>query len=188
MLNLLPYFDKFPNFDLGNIILRQQNISDALNYYRYLTSEEVSKKVAYNSVPTSVEHACIEIEYWSSLFDKKISFYWGIALKDNDELIGTIGFNSIIFAHYRADLSYDLSYDHWGKGIMSKSLAKILEFAEDIGIVRVQAATLPSNKNSIKLLEKAKFLCEGTVFKYEYRNNELHDSLSYYRILGQDKK
>ena len=188
MLNLLQYFDKFPNFDLGDIILRKQKISDALSYYKYMTNKEVSKSITYTNLPISVEHACREIEYWSNLFNKKISFYWGIALKDNDELIGTIGFNSITYAHYRTDLSYDLNYEYWGKGIMSKSLAKILEFAQDIGIIRVQAVTLLSNKNSIKLLERAKFIYEGTMFKHEFRNNKLHDTLLYSRILGNDKK
>ena len=117
-----------------------------------MTHKEVAKYIATTNLPSSVQHAAMELQYWSSLFKLKRGYYWGIELKKDNKLIGTIGYNMLIFTHMRAEISYDLSFDHWGQGIMSRSLEKVLEFSYSVlKLVRLQALQIVKKDKKVSI-------------------------------------
>lgn len=174
-------FEKpFPIFDMGNFLLREITLKDVDNYFYYMNDPHVAAFLSVGLCPSSIEESTKELEYWSGLFRYGRGFYWGIALCDTGQLIGTIGFNYISFTNKRAEISYDLDYGYWGKGIMTRAMKKILQFAEqELGIVRLQALVVKTNIRSIKLLERCKFQYEGKLRKYEVLHGKNEDSLMY---------
>jgi ribosomal-protein-alanine N-acetyltransferase len=99
-------------------------------------------------------------------------------------MIGTVGFNTISFSHARAEISYDLSPDYWGQGVMLKSIKAILQFAEnELQIVRIQGTVITDNQRSIKLLERCGFVQEGMLEKYEFVDGEHKDYYMYARVI-----
>jgi ribosomal-protein-alanine N-acetyltransferase len=181
------FYAKFPIINIfDNFVLRELRAADSIAYFRYMNDENVAQYIASYSLPKSISHAIEELRYWGGLFPGKKSIYWGIAVKDTNELIGTIGYNNIWHNHHKGELSYDLDFAYWGQGIMAESLSQVLKFSQDfIGLVRVQATIINSNTRSIKLLEKLDFICEGLLQKYEYLHNEFRDSFMYAKILSQ---
>lgn len=177
-------FSNFPVIDLGEIILRNiATDSDYNNYLNYLTAPQVSKYLAEGDIPTNSEAAKIELNYWARLFDVRVGFYWGIALKHSNELIGTCGFNYWNRDHKRAEISYDLNYNFWGKGIMTRSVEAISNFGlKTMEVQRIQATVACDNIPSIRVLEKTGFTRESLLKNFGILQNEPKDFYMYVKL------
>lgn len=181
----MDYFAEFPNFVFDDYIMRELTLEDAEDYFLYMAHPQVAEFIPPAHSVQSVEMARLELAYWSSLFKESRGFFWGIALQSSGTLIGTAGFNSIYFNHQRGEISYDLSYEYWGRGIMSRALRHIIEFADKtLDLMRLQAIVAKSNRRSIQLLKKLSFQQEGILRKYEKAASGYQDSIMYARILG----
>lgn len=175
-------YSQFPVLDLGDIELRELTIYDAEEYFNYMSKPEMASFLTDSNIPKNVEHAAEELRYWASLFRNHRGFYWGIVLKSSNHLIGTVGFNSVSVPHLKAEISYDLSPDFWGKGIMLRSMQNILKFIDYVGIVRIQATVIDDNIRSINLLERCNFVKEGFMKKYEIVQGIHKDYYLYARV------
>lgn len=177
-------YQPFPVLDLGDMILREIVEDDAQDYLNYMGRSEMSAFLTDANRPKTLEQALEEVRYWGSLFRNKRSFYWGISLKESNKLIGTAGFNIISGVHLRAEISYDLDYEYWGKGVMLKTIKGILKFSDfALGLIRVQATVITTNERSIKVLERCGFVNEGILRKYEIVEGEHKDYYMYARVL-----
>lgn len=184
MVSIEQFFQPFPEIELGKILLRGIKSEDAENYYNYMSRIEMRNFLTQGNIPSSVEKAVEEVDYWKSLFTTKKSIYWAISLKNTGEMIGTAGFNVIYFSYSRAEISYDLSPDYWGKGIMFKTIKAILKFAAlNLGLIRIQATVITDNDRSIKLLQRCGFQEEGLLKKYEFVNGQYKDYFIYSRVM-----
>jgi ribosomal-protein-alanine N-acetyltransferase len=171
----------FPTLPLGDAyVLRALRTDDAEDYLRCFSHPTLKKYIAEEDIPTTVPRAREEVQYWASLFPRKTSVYWGIALAVNDQLIGTCGFNFWNAQHGRAELSYDLDSAYWRQGVMSAALKTILRFGfKKMGLQRVQALVVPHNTPSIGLLQKLGFKREGTMREYKIINHRHEDAVIY---------
>ncbi|MBN9543157.1 MAG: GNAT family N-acetyltransferase [Alphaproteobacteria bacterium] len=162
------FLKEFPVLDLDSrITLRELSVEDAQEYYIFMNHPDVSKYLASEDIPTSIEHAKHELNYWIGLFRNKYSIYWGIVLKEDNRLIGTCGFNNWNFRHDRAEISYDINPDFWNQGIATKVSKKLTEFAfKEMNVIRVQATVEKSNYASMRVLAKSGYVKEGTLKQY----------------------
>jgi ribosomal-protein-alanine N-acetyltransferase len=182
-MNVQSFFGPFPNIDAGDLVLREILESDSKDYFEYMSRDEMEGFLTKENRPQTLEKAEEELKYWGSLFPTKRSIYWAIALKDTNQMIGTAGFNMISFVNSRAEISYDLSPEYWGRGVMLKSIKAILRFADlSLGIIRVQATVITDNDRSIKVLERCGFIKEGLLQKYEVVEGEHKDYYMYGRV------
>jgi ribosomal-protein-alanine N-acetyltransferase len=173
--------NNFPIFDLGDVILREINPRlDAKDFYSYIRKKEVADFVPAPEVPKNLDEATEELNYWYSLFRQRRSIFWAIECSITEKFIGMAGCNSFSNLHSRAEISYDLNYDFWGKGIMKRSLTEIINFLhQDLGTVRTQATVAINNERSIKLLESLNFQKEGIMQKYALLNGKHIDYYMY---------
>lgn len=103
----------------------------------------------------TVEQAGALIRLWNQRFEDGQGIRWGIALKEDDRLIGTCGFHEWKKAHYKAEIGYELSPEYWRNGMMTEAIGAILEFGFRVwGLNRIEAFIDPRNVASRKLLEK----------------------------------
>lgn len=171
-------FEKFPEFNLQGFKLRALQESDAAAYYKYMTHPNVAESLTGDNVPADFAAALSDVAYWKNLFTYRRSVFWGIALQSNDMLIGSVGFNYWNRSHRRGELSYDLDYNFWGRGIMYDAIHQILWYGYNIlKMNRIQATVMCNNKRSIKLLERANFKSEGILHEYEVVRGEF---VNYY--------
>jgi len=176
-------FDKpFPIFDLENgyILSYIDPVHDAKDYFTYMNHPDVSVFIPLNNLPLSPQQAETELKYWRNLFLQRKSFYWAIRYCQTGQISGTIGFNNISFMHLKAEISYDLSYFHQNKGIMTKALSKVVTFGfDELRLVRIQASAAKDNLKSQKLLVKTGFKEEGVMSKFELLHGVHTDFVLY---------
>ncbi len=87
------------------------------------------------------------------------SISWGITLKTNPQIIGTICLWNFSEDNKTAEVGYDLKLEFQGNGIMSEALNSIINFGfNELKLDKIEAFTHTKNENSKKLLEKCEFL------------------------------
>ncbi|MGO4665747.1 GNAT family N-acetyltransferase [Bosea sp. 2YAB26] len=80
-------------------------------------------------------------------------------------------------------LGYWMGQRHAGKGYMTEAVRGAVRFAfSDLGLHRVEAACLPGNEPSRRLLERVGFRCEGEARAYLRINGNWADHLLYAMI------
>ncbi len=83
---------------------------------------------------------------------------WGIALKGEPDIIGTICLWNFSEKNTIAEIGYDLHPEFQGKGIMSESLQTVIHFGfKELQLSKIEAYTHFENNRSIHLLEKHGF-------------------------------
>lgn len=103
------------------------------------------------------------------------------AIDYNGELCGLIG---LILQKdvYRksAELGYWIGEPYWGKGIATKAVELIAEYAfDELKLIRIYAGAFEYNIGSIKVLEKNGFQKEGIAKKAVFKNNKIWDEHRY---------
>lgn len=89
------------------------------------------------------------------------TFYWGISLKDQAHLIGTICLWNFSEDRKIAEVGYELLPDYHRQGIMSEALTAVLHFGfNELNLQEIVAMTDQSNENSKKLLLKHNFILQ----------------------------
>ena len=123
-----------------------------------------------------------------SRYNKEISrddaFPFFIFNAADETLLGGLNLSNIRRgAASMAVMGYWMGERYAGKGIMSAAVKAIIPMAhETLGIRRIEAACLPSNTASIRLLEKTGFVREGLAKEYLMINGVWSDHLLYARI------
>ena len=82
-------------------------------------------------------------------------------------------------------IGYWMGVNHAGKGFMHEAVVLVVKFGfETLRLHRIEAACIPSNDRSIRVLEKAGFKREGLLRSYLRINGAWQDHLLYALIAG----
>lgn len=106
------------------------------------------------------------------------------AIQVDGQIAGCIGafVDSDIYCK-NAELAYWLGDEYRGQGIMAEV---IKQFTADIfrryDVVRIYARPFDYNGGSQKVLEKAGFVCEGTLRSSVFKNGRMHDAKLYSKV------
>jgi ribosomal-protein-alanine N-acetyltransferase len=119
--------------------------------------------------PTSITEVSKTVLRQRREWKRGSSFAFMVALRDEPaRFIGKIALNGIMRgAMYGAYLGYWMDVDHQGKGMVTEAIAAVLDFAfGPAGLHRVQAAIMPRNGRSLRVVEKLGFRREGYAERY----------------------
>ncbi len=176
----------FPALDIGeDYTLREQRPSDVETFYQYYKNPLVGRYILA-SKPTSLSQARQEIQHCYELFYKKKGLYWAVCALPQDRIIGCIGLY-INIRHSRAEICYDLSAKYWQKGIMSRAVRAVLDYAfKNIQLTRIEANLVKENIASVALLKKMGFAHEGTLRQHRYYQGQFHD-VEMYSLIRPNK-
>ncbi|APR78901.1 Ribosomal-protein-S5p-alanine acetyltransferase [Minicystis rosea] len=173
-----------PLIELDGARLRPLRMTDADALYAYLQNPAVTELTAYPAVSRPMVEAMIE-RYLSRWAAGELS-KWGIALQQDDQLIGTCGFNDWSKAHGWAELAYELAQAHWGKGLARQAVAAVLQWTyQQNHVHRVHAFVRVDNMRSERVLERSGFVREGRLRSYRVCRGEPHD-FHIYGLLRSD--
>lgn len=93
--------------------------------------------------------------------ENKETIFWGISLKNQPELIGTICLWNFSEDRKTAEVGYELLPDYHWKGIMFEALKAVLNFGfDELYLNEILAFTNKFNENSKALLLKHQFTLE----------------------------
>lgn len=152
-------FSTLPRCDHNLVLLRPLRATDLPAWYGYLSLPEVYQHTGWNL--RSVEGLAPYLP-GAEPTTASSRLRLAIALKSNDELVGTGGFHSVSPENRSAEIAYDLAPSMWGQGIASHVCAVLTAWAHaQAGVLRVQATTLESNERSARVLERCGYKREG---------------------------
>jgi ribosomal-protein-alanine N-acetyltransferase len=101
--------------------------------------------------------------------DRRLGVREVFAIRDTSgEVVGRIALNDIIRGVFQnAHLGYDVAEPANGRGYATEAVCLVVDYAfHELGLHRVQAATMLSNVRSQRVLEKAGFRREGRAERY----------------------
>ena len=79
-----------------------------------------------------------------------------------------------------AEIGYWLGEKYWGRGITTAALQSLTEYAfNEFNLTRVFAVPYARNAASIKVLEKAGYICEGVMRRSAIKDGVVLDQLMY---------
>ncbi|MFD1334907.1 GNAT family N-acetyltransferase [Oceanobacillus iheyensis] len=151
----------FPELKTSRLKLRNVNSDDTDFIYKLFSNEKVCEFLYDEEIFTKKEEA-IEFIEWNSNPEKKEHNRWILVKKDNNEQIGTCGYDLWDRTNNIAEIGYDLWYEFWGRGYMKEALIAAIENGfSKMNLNRINAYVALHNKNSLKLLEGLGFKNEG---------------------------
>lgn len=107
-------------------------------------------------------------------------FQWGIARREDDQVIGTATLFRIDPEHRRGEIGYVLRRDQWGRGLAHEALTALLGHAFDgRNLHRLEADIDPRNARSIRSVERLGFKLEGRLRERYFVGGDIQDSLMY---------
>ena len=155
----LEFPKEFPQLETERLILRELVDSDSRALFRNYSDEDIAKNFLDGPL-TDIEQAVQFIDAFRAEFRQGEAITWAVSLKGADEFVGTCSY--MMEANSCAEIGYDLSKAHWGKGLMSEALRSIIEYGfDELGLQRIKADTLSENSRSIRLLEGLGFQLDG---------------------------
>ncbi|MFK9094996.1 GNAT family N-acetyltransferase [Bacillus salipaludis] len=144
--------------------------------YEILSLEEVTQFYGTNRFTLQVEASRL-IDMIHKNFLEKRGIRWGIKLKENQKIIGTVGLNALHLKNKRAEIGYELHPSFWRTGYVTEAIKEVLRFSFDqLDLYRVGAVVYPENEASINLLMKLGFTKEGLLRGYIHQNEQFHDT------------
>lgn len=159
--------------------LRKLEISDSQQLFENVYSDP---KVAgymswnlYNNV-TEVENY---LKKWQESY-KQNECYWGVFLKENDVLIGTVYLYDENAGAEVGFISYCFGSKFWGNGYATETVKVVLQYGfNDIGYNNITTFVAKSNIRSQNVLSRLGFTCEATLRKRDKTDFGIEDCLSY---------
>lgn len=171
-----------PTLITDRLILREINSQDAQSIFSNFSNEHVTKYYGMKTFE-KLEDAEKLIESFASSFQQKRGIRWAIERKDQQGLIGTIGFNLWSPAHKRAEVGFEIHPNFWRTGYSSEALNRIVEYGlNELELTRIGAIVFIENEASNQLLLKQGFEKEGVLKNYMYQNNKAHDVNVYSKL------
>jgi RimJ/RimL family protein N-acetyltransferase len=178
-------WERLPAINTTRLSLRWISAEDVDDVYTIYSDPEVMR---YWSTPPLADRSAASklVSEIHESFKRRELLKWGIALRKDDTLIGSVTLFHPDFTHRRAEIGYALGRAHWGQGYMQETLRAVLTYAfEVLEFHRIEADVDPRNVASIRTLERLGFQREGYLRERWQVNGETQDAL-FYGLLRPD--
>ncbi|CAM3615157.1 GNAT family N-acetyltransferase [Flavobacterium gelidilacus] len=173
-MNFIP----FPKIESKNLILRRVLESDCKIILYLRSDEEINKFIERpeHRKTKTIEEAKKFILQINENIETNKSITWGITLKNEPKIIGTICLWNFSEDNKTAEIGYDLEPKFQGKGIMSESLKSVLDYGfTTLNLDLIEAYTHQKNENSKTLLERNNFKLISAKIDEDNLNNAVFE-------------
>jgi ribosomal-protein-alanine N-acetyltransferase len=185
---LLLNFKPFPLLSTERLNLRRMTEADSKEIF-FLRSDKQMLQFLDREPAKSIDEAVKWIKMINEGIDNDQFIAWGIELKNETKLIGTITFWNIKKEHYRAEIGYALHTNYQRRGLMQEAIASVLEYGfTKMKLHSVEANVNPANQSSIKLLERNHFVREAYHKENYYYNGKFVDSAIYSLLVSSEQQ
>jgi len=157
---------QFPEMSTERCRLRQVLPEDKPEIFRGLSNPIVTEfmSVHYSSLDETEK----QMEFYRNHWMFQTGIFWAIDLKDSNSLAGVIGIYDINPRHNSAEWGFWLLPEFKGKGIIGEIGQPVLDYAfKNLSLNRIHAEVESGNIDSIKVIQKFKFVHEGTLRQRE---------------------
>ena len=172
-------WERLITIETNRLSLRWISADDVDAFYTVYSNREVMRYWSAPPLPDRTA-ASKQVSEIHDLFKRREMLKWGVALRPDNALIGTVTIFHPDFTHRRAEIGYALGRAHWGKGYMQEALKAVINYVfTDLNFHRIEADVDPRNAASIRTLERLGFQREGYLRERWQVNGEIQDALFY---------
>jgi len=131
----------------------------------------------------------LRLEGWKRAWRDGSGYAFLIFQRADDRLLGGLVLNHVRYGSAQTGtLGYWLSADVQGQGFMSEAVERICRFGEtQLGLARIEAATVLDNIRSQKVLERCGFEREGVARSYLQIAGTRRDHVLFGRVLSHQE-
>jgi len=172
-------FSRFPTLSTQRLLLREITPADAKSIFALRSDFQVTR--FNNAHPyTVLQQAYDLIVAFREDFKDKKTIRWGITIKDDNAVVGVIGYNYWNKADSRASVGYDLAKAYWGNGYITEAMRMVVAFGfHQMMLNRIEAECGDFNPASMRVLEKLNFDVEGRQRERFFQAGQPHDLILY---------
>lgn len=135
------------------LVLRQFNMEDLEDFYNYASNENVTKFLTWNPHKSIGESKNLLKNKFTKYDDE--TFRWGIILKVENKLIGSIDVVNLNKANEIVEIGYVLNINYHNKGYMSEAFNEVIRYLfNEVNIKEIQACFQLENTSSYKVMRK----------------------------------
>jgi RimJ/RimL family protein N-acetyltransferase len=167
------------------IAIRPWEMDDAPDLAGIINNERIQANLRDGlPFPYAVEDARA---FLSTMLNSPKDKTYAFAITADDRVVGSIGVFRKDNIHFRtAEMGYFIAQSCWGQGICTDAVIKTCRFIFGFtDIIRIFAEPFAYNTASCRVLEKAGFLCEGTLRKNAVKNGKIID-MKLYALVKED--
>lgn len=188
-MNTQHLFSQFPVLVSGGLTLQkieESHLEEVFGIYDNDTVFEYCGIIPKHNKAT----VATMIGHFERDFLKRSRVKWGIfANNDKDTLAGII---EVFDFNQKVDMitiGYFLAEAHWGKGIASEAVSRVVRFLfQEVEVNRIQAEVMPANEPSKRVLLKNGFKYEGTLRQATLWSGKGIIDVEIYGLLQEDYK
>ena len=177
---------QFPEIRTERCLLRQVISADKPEIFRGLSHPTVTEFMSIHF--DTLEEAEKQMEFYKNHWKFQTGIFWAIELIDTSKLAGVIGVYDINGKHNSAEWGFWLLPESKGKGIIGEIGGAVLDYAfKNLGLNRIKAEVESGNIDSIRVIQKFKFVHEGTLRQCEMNRKGKYIDLMIFSRLKSDK-
>lgn len=167
------------------LTLRKFVFEDAKAMYENWAKDERVTKFLTWPPHENLETTQYVLSMWCDDYKNDNFYQWAIVYEG--KVVGSISVVRISDENELAELGYCLSYDYWGKGIMTECAKAVINFLfEEVSVNRVSICHAVQNPASGKVAKNCGLEFEGThTEEFKTRWGEFLD-ISYYAIVRKE--
>ena len=165
------------HIDLGDWVVRPFRPDDISAIVKYANNLNVWRQLTDRFPHPYTEEDAEAWITWAQKQKPETNF----AIASEKELIGGIGLHLQEDVYHRsAMLGYWLGEPYWGRGITTRAVRAVTEWAfSELDLLRIYAYVFESNPASSRVLEKAGYTLEGTLRQSVVKDGQVMDQLLY---------
>jgi len=178
-------WERLPTINTPRLSLRRISEDDVDDFYAIYSNPEVMRYWSTPPLPNRDAASKLISEIHEG-FKRRELLKWGIALRTDNTLIGSVTLFHLEFSHRRAEIGYALGHTYWRQGYMQETLRAVFAYAfEVLQFHRIEADVDPRNAASIRTVERLGFQREGYLRERWQVNGEIQDAF-FYGLLRPD--
>lgn len=159
--------------------MRKLEISDALQLFNNIYSDPKAAGYMSWNLYANEKEVKEYLTKWQENYNQN-ECYWGVFLKENDTLIGTVYLYDENVSAQVGFVSYCFGSTFWGNGYATETVKVILQYGfNEIGYNNITTFVAKSNYRSQNVLLRLGFKCEATLRMRDKTDFGIEDCLSY---------
>lgn len=146
------------NIETNRLLLRKFKEDDGKEIFdTWLSDADVAKYMIWNS-HNDLEETNNWLEKSINKYNNNQIYNWGIELKENNKLIGSISANAFDDNNECYEIGYTIGKKYWNNGYATEALKAIIRFLnKEVGISKLICRCAIENIASEKVIKKAGF-------------------------------
>lgn len=172
-------FNTFPILKTPRLTLREIRPEDARRIFEMRSNGRVNEFIARPKMETESD-ALKLTERTIAAYQNKQAIGWAGILRDENEIIGTCGFNMIETHNLHSEIGGEMATEYWGKHIAQEAVKAIITFGlDEMNLQTIEAKVSPHNRGAIYVMEQLGFIKEAHFKNRIYFGGQFTDMAVY---------